>query len=151
MAEEERPLSVRAKELAALVAKDLHIEKPKSKSKSPEIYVDEMKKSTEEIIAEEARQLWRKETGRRIPKEGVPEQYYDKAMVLVLRRWQKTLKEIREVTPKMAPPPPPIDKALVEAPPLCPKCGQVMKRIVGRLYQCPKHPEVTRLMPEVPK
>jgi len=150
---EKKPMTVRAKELAALVAKDLHIERSKSqsKSKSPEIYTDELRKSVEEIIAEEARQLWRKETGRRIPKEGVPEEYHDKAMISVLKRWQKTLKEIKETVPKMAPPPPPLDKALIAAHPVCPECGEPMKRVVGRLYQCPRHPHITRLMPEVPQ
>lgn len=148
MAEEEKPLRVRAKELAGLVAKDLQIEESKSQSKSPEIYTDEMRKSPEEIIAEEAREIWRKETRRRIPKE-LPPEYYDKAIVTILRRWRKTLKEVKETVPKMAPPPPPLDKAIVTARPLCPICGEPMKPIVGRLYQCQKHPAQTRLLPEV--
>jgi len=148
--EEEKPLAVRAKELARVVARDLGIKRKETKSRSPEIYVDEMEKSIDQIIAEEARAIWRKEERRRPPKE-LPQQYYDKAMVNILKRWQKTLKEIKETVPKMAPPPPPLDKAVVVAAPLCPICGEPMKRIVGRLYQCPKHPTQTKRLPEVPE
>ncbi len=121
------------------------------KSNPPEIYIDETTRSIEEIIAREAMEIWRRETGKPIPKEGVPQEYKDKAMVEVLKRWQKTLKEIKETLPKMALPPPPIDKEIVKAAPTCPICGKPMKRIVGRLYQCPLHPHITKLLPTLPE
>ena len=54
----------------------------------------------------------------------------------MLRRWQKTLKEIRETIPKTAVPPE--AKYVVGAPPVCPKCGVPMEKLIGKLYQCPK-------------
>ena len=135
----------KAKELAGLiVARNAEISSNpdyKNKKDPPQIYIDEMEKDIDLIIAEEARVLYRKETGRTPPKE-LPQKYYDKAMISVLKRWQKTLREIAETVPKMAPPPtePYREEILAKAPPLCPVCGEPMKQIGRGLYQCPKHP-----------
>ena len=149
---------LRAKELAGLVvARNVELSSnPNSKNKKdpPQIYLDEMEKNIDLIIEEEARALYRKETRRRPPKE-IPQQYYDKAMISILKRWQKTFREIEATVPKMAPPPPtePVELAkeevIAKGPPLCPICGEPMKRIVGNLYQCPKHPSQTMRKPEV--
>jgi len=112
-------------------------QKPVKTHHSPQIYREELEKSVEAIIEEEAIALYRKVTGKKkIPEEGVPQEYWDRALMDVLRRWQKTLKEISETVPKVAVPPE--AKFLVEAPPVCPKCGELMKKLVGNLYQCPK-------------
>ena len=145
---------LKVKELAGLViAKNAELSSnPNSKNKKdpPEIYLDEMEKDIDLIISEEARILYRKETGRPPPKE-IPQKYYDKAMISVLKRWQKTFKEIEETLPKMAPPPtePYKEEVMVKSPPLCPICGEPMKRIGKGLYQCPKHPTQFMRKPEV--
>ena len=145
---------LKVKELAGLViAKNAELSSnPNSKNKKdpPEIYLDEMEKDIDLIISEEARILYRKETGRPPPKE-IPQKYYDKAMISVLKRWQKTFREIEETLPKMAPPPtePYKEEVIAKSPPLCPICGEPMKRIAKGLYQCPKHPTQFMRKPEV--
>ena len=151
--ERESP-KLRAKELAGLVvARNVELSSnPNSKNKKdpPQIYLDEMEKDIDLIIAEEARALYRKETGRMPPKE-LPQKYYDKAMISVLKRWQKTFREIEATIPKMAPPPtePYKEEVIAKAPPLCPVCGKPMERIIDNLYQCPDHPFQTFEKPEV--
>jgi hypothetical protein len=147
----EKPPGIRAKEVAAIVAKDLHIpvQKPAQSpnSPSPQIYLDEMKTPIDEIIRREAIEIWKKEK-RGPPPEQFPQEILDRAMINVLKRWQKTLREVRETIPKMAPPPEMPPEMVKKAAPTCPICGQPMRKIVGRLYQCPKHPTQTRLLPE---
>ena len=144
----------KAKELAGLiVARNAELSSnlnSKNKKDPPQIYLDEMEKTIDLIIAEEARVLYRKETGRRPPKE-LPQEYYDKALISVLKRWQKTLREIAKTVPKMAPPPtePYREEILAKAPPLCPVCGKPMKEIMKGLWQCPDHPFQTFSKPEV--
>ena len=146
---------LRAKELAGLVvARNAELSpNPKNGKDPPQIYLDEMEKDINLIIEEEARALYRKETGRS-PPEDLPQQYYDKAMISILKRWQKTFREIEATIPKMAPPLPkePVELAkeevIAKGPPLCPVCGKPMKRIIGNLYQCPDHPFQTFEKPE---
>ena len=103
----------------------------------PEIYREELEKSVDAIIEQEAISLYKKITGKRkIPPEGPPQEFKDRALIEVLRRWQKTLKEIRETIPKTAVPSE--AKYVVGAPPVCPKCGVPMEKLIGKLYQCPK-------------
>jgi len=122
----------KVKRLAALLTG-----KSSTASKSPEIYREELGKEVEEIIEEEAKRLYLKVTGRRkIPKEGVPQEFRDKALIDVLERYQTTLREIQEIVPRAAPP---LERKYVEKGiPLCPKCGVPMKPLVGKLYQCPQ-------------
>ncbi len=116
---------------------DMMLGKKQSPHNSPQIYREELEKDVEAIIEQEAIALYRKTTGKKkIPSEGVPSEYKNRALMEVLKRWQKTLKEVREVTEKTAVPPE--AKYLAEAPPVCPKCGEVMKPLIGKLYQCPK-------------
>jgi len=117
---------------------------PEPKRNSPEIYREELEKSVDAIIEQEAIALYKKITGKKkIPPEGVPQEFKDRALVEVLRRWQKTLKEMRETIPKTAVPPE--AKYVAGAPPVCPKCGAVMRKIIGNLYQCPKCFRVMRV------
>ena len=102
----------------------------------PQIYREELEKDVEAVIEQEAIALYRKTPGKKkIPETGVPEEYKNRALMDVLRRWQKTLKEVRETTEKVAVPPE--AKYMAEAPPVCPRCGEIMKPIIGKLYQCP--------------
>jgi hypothetical protein len=146
----EKPTTVEAKKLASLIAGGTKTEKkPES---SPQIYYDELKTPIDEIIRREAIELWRKEQRKPVPKE-IPQEYLDKAMVEVLKRWQKTLREVRETVPKMAPPPEMPPEVIEKGIPTCPQCGAPMKKIVetetGILYQCPRHLGVTRRIPKV--
>jgi len=116
---------------------DLMLGRTEAKLNPPQIYREELEKDVEAIIEQEAIALYRATTGKKkIPPEGVPQEYKNRALMEVLRRWQKTLKEVKETTEKVAPPPE--TKYLAEAPPVCPKCGEVMKRLIGSLWQCPK-------------
>ena len=147
-----KPTTVEAKRLAFLTAEDVKMHR--SNPGSPQIYMDELKTPIEEIIRKQAVELWRKEKHGPVPKE-IPQEYLDKAMVEVLKRWQKTLREVRETVPKMAPPPEMPPEMVEKAIPTCPQCGTLMKKIVetetGTLYQCPNHPGITRLIPKVKK
>jgi len=116
----------------------------KKEKNSPQIYREELEKSVEAVIEQEAIALYKKITGKKkIPPEGVPQEFKDRALVEVLRRWQKTLKEIRETVPKVAVPPE--AKYVAGAPPVCPKCGEIMRKLIGSLYQCPKCFKVIRV------
>jgi len=143
---------IKAKELAGLVlARNVEVSPKKESGKNPpEIYMDEMERDIDLLIAEEARVLYRKETRRRPPKE-IPQKYIDKAMISVLKRWQKTFREIEATVPKMAPPPtePYREEIIAKAPPLCPECGEPMKEIMPGLWQCPKHPTKIVRKPKV--
>jgi predicted Zn-ribbon and HTH transcriptional regulator len=110
------------------------------KHNPPQIYVDELEKGVDEIIEREAIELYKKLTGKRKIPEEIPQEYKDRALMEVLKRWQQTLKEIKETAEKTAVP---LEtrmdmKALGEVPPICPKCGVEMKKIIGSLYQCPR-------------
>lgn len=123
---------------------DLMLGKKETRRNPPQIYREELEKNVEAIIEQEAIALYQKTTGKRkIPKEGIPQEYKDRALMDVLRRWQKTLKEIRETTEKVAVPPE--AKYMAEAPPVCPKCGEIMKPLIGKLYQCPRCHHVMRI------
>jgi len=123
---------------------NLMLGKKETSKNPPEIYREELEKNVEAIIEQEAIALYKKLTGKRkIPEEGVPQSYKDRAMMEVLRRWQKTLKEIRTTVPKAVVPPE--AKYFVDAIPICPKCGELMKLLVGKLYQCPKCYSTIRL------
>jgi hypothetical protein len=147
-----KPTTVEAKKLAILTAEDVKMHK--SNPNSPQIYTDELKTPIEEIIRKEAAELWRKEKRTNVP-EVIPQEYLDKAMVEVLKRWQKTLREVKETVPKMAPPPEMPPEMVEKGIPICPKDGKPMKKIVetatGILYQCPQHPQMTKLIPKVGK
>jgi len=107
------------------------------KTESLEIYREELEKEVNEVIEEEAKKLYLKVTGkRRIPEEGVPQEFKDKALIDVLERYQSTLREIQETVPRTAPPPE--RKYAEKGIPICPKCGVPMKVLVGKLYQCPQ-------------
>lgn len=122
---------------------DLMLGRTESKRNPPQIYREELEKDVESIIEQEAIALYRSATGKKkIPPEGVPQEFKNRALMEVLRRWQKTLKEVRETTEKVAVPPE--AKYLAEAPPVCPKCGEVMVRLIGNLWQCKKCFKVIR-------
>jgi len=109
---------------------------PKGKG-TPEIFVDELEKDIEAVIQEEARRLYRKQMRRRPPRE-LPQEWLDRGATEVMRRWQKTLREMRATIPKVALPPEVPPEFLAKGAPICPKCGEVMRKLIGTLWQCPK-------------
>lgn len=115
---------------------DLVLGRTETKRNPPEIYREELEKDIEAIIEQEAIALYRMTTGKKkIPPEGIPQEYKNRALMEVLKRWQKTLKEVKETTEKVAVPPE--AKYMVGAPPVCPRDGSVMRKLIGELWQCP--------------
>ena len=135
----------RIKRLAELMSGS--ISKEKQAKKANPIYEEELEKGVDEIIEQEAIELYKKLTGKNKVPEEIPQEYKDRALMEVLKRWQQTLKEIKTTVLQTAISPEirMRFKELPPKPPLCPKCSIPMKNIMGGLWQCPKCYKIIRL------
>jgi len=104
------------------------IAKPE-KPKNNQIYLNEVEKDVDTLIHDEAANIYREETGEE-PPEKIPQEYIDKAMVSILKRWQETLKPLIELIQRTAPP-------LEVTKPKCPKHGVELQKVGENLWRCP--------------
>ena len=115
-------------------------ERPTKRKNSPQVYLDELEKPIETVIAEEAQRIYKKVTGKRKVPEELPPIFYEKAMIEILKRWQKTAKELYEgLKPTLEALEKPEEKLPpAGAPRICPRCGVVMEEVFKGNYVCPK-------------
>ena len=104
------------------------VKTPEEKKRNP-IYLNEIEKDVDIIIRDEAENIYREETGEE-PPEKIPQEYIDKAMVSILKRWQETLKPLIELIQRTAPP-------LEVTKPKCPKHGVELKKVGENHWRCP--------------
>jgi hypothetical protein len=103
--------------------------KPLEEKKPNPIYLNEVEKDVDTIIYDEAANIYREETGEE-PPEKIPQEYIDKAMVSILKRWQETLKPLIGLMEKTAPP-------IEVTKPKCPKHGVELRKVGENLWRCP--------------
>ncbi|MEM2281430.1 MAG: hypothetical protein QXZ68_05520 [Candidatus Bathyarchaeia archaeon] len=101
----------------------------KPMERSNPIYLNELEKDVDTLIYDEAARIYEMETGEKPPAE-IPQEYKDKAMVEILKRWQETLKPLTEILEKTAPP-------LKIEPPKCPRHNVPLKKMGVNLWRCP--------------
>jgi hypothetical protein len=99
------------------------------KPKSNPIYLNEIEKDVDTLINDEAANIYREETGEEPPEE-IPQEYKDKAMVSILKRWQETLLPLIGLMERTAPP-------LKAEKPKCPKHGLELRKVGENLWRCP--------------
>jgi len=110
------------------------------------IFFEEVKKPIEQVIADEAIRIYKEKTGQPPPKE-LPKEFYKLAMVNILKRWQKAIKEAYttataifgkpEKTPFEELPPLEELRKSPYTPIVCPKCKRrTLKPVARGVYVC---------------